>query len=951
MGSEADPAVAPGRVIRNRDRLWRVDAVEGDVVEATPIGGPSQETHRFYAPVEDIAEGRLEPPRPDRVGNPAWQRLMLQARRLSMVHGTAPLVSLQRSRVIPTEYQLTPVVMSLDRPRVRMLLADDVGLGKTIEAGLITSELLARNRAQRMLVVVPATLREQWREALNHFFHIDARIISTRHRRQMEKELPPGASPWEHYDKLIASVDYVKQLSVRNQVFQQDWDICIVDEAHKVAKPHQSSPDQTVDMQRWEFARRFADQVTHLLLLTATPHNGYTDSFASLLRMLDVGAVDGPQHEPRIDRSVARNHVVQRRREDVEEWFADDGESPLPKRDSDERYVTPGDWERSVLDGVRDYGEKLIETSKTGSSQGQTLSRWTVLHFLKRALSSPEALRRSIDNRIDKLENRLETSSEDELDEDAGIDESVAQATALDNDPGERYTEDEAVQRIERVVTGTRTAVKRELEHLKDLQEQAERVTRTRDSKLQYLMHDLLPDMLNRAPRVIVFTKYTDTLEYLATNLDEHADLGDCSVVTMHGSLSEGQRRERFLEFESAERAVLVATDVISEGLDLQHACNQVVHYELPWNPNRLEQRNGRVNRFGQPKDNVYIRTLVVEDKMDAHVLEILIKKAANIRDEYGFSPPYFGDDAGILEMIKDQGLDIGLPQRTIDEFGADTPDQGTKSAFDDETLERIKQESFYGHTDVELTEVRERLQETQERMGGPDALERFVERSLNLFDCVFEEIGPNLYRIEILEDRLLGTGVQREYEPVTFDAPKAADDPQLEMLDLAHPLVQQLVEAVEDVAYSEEHYGRTAARGTDVVDDLVAVYTVLGRYVADTQPNATIMEELLEIGLPVFGDEPLARGTVDALGDADPKPVEMAADEIRNDLEFALDHDRLDEAIQDRVEERRSALANERRQIRERLEESGESPWSEGFDDVSVGSIDLLTVTLYYPR
>ncbi len=170
-------ALTPGSVVKNRGRSWRVDALQGDVLVATSIDSGQPEQQKFYIPFEKIQPGRLEPPSPDIVGHPAAQDLLLRAYRRSLLHGTAPLLSLQRSRVIPKDYQLVPVVMALEMPRVRMLVADDVGLGQTIEAGLMITELLARQMASRLLVIVPANLREQWREALDYFFHIPARII------------------------------------------------------------------------------------------------------------------------------------------------------------------------------------------------------------------------------------------------------------------------------------------------------------------------------------------------------------------------------------------------------------------------------------------------------------------------------------------------------------------------------------------------------------------------------------------------------------------------------------------------------------------------------------------------------------------------------------------------------------------------------------------------------
>lgn len=947
----------PGQVIRNRNRLWRVDDIGEKTVTATPLDGNNTEKHRFYAPVEHIERGDLPKPDVNRLGNPQFQDLLIRANRLSMLHGTAPLMSLQRSRVIPTEYQLTPVVMALDMPRVRMLLADDVGLGKTIEAGLITSELLARNRADDILIVTPANLRDQWREAFKHFFHIDAPIISRRARRAMEKEIPPGTSPWEYYSKLIVSIDYAKQPSIRNEILEQDWDLVIIDEAHQAAKPHQHSEHQSVSKQRWSFAQDITTNADHALLLTATPHNGYKDCYASLLRMVNAEMVSGPQHAPEINREIARRHVVQRRRKDVEDWFQeDDSESPFPERDQDIVTVSPTPQEQSMYDTVRDYGDALIEAAK--QSENRTLARWTMIHFLKRALSSPEALRQSLSNREDKLTTRLEELNEagEAVDDSAGVTEDMAQANALDNDPGEDYNEEELGKRVERIVTGDEAAIKYELEALETAKEEAETVTSSRDGKLQKLLTETLP---NRAqyPRVIIFTKYVDTLEYLEAQIENaktnatSALSEDLEVFTLYGELNEAQRQERFEAFAETSPGVLIATDVISEGMNLQHASNQIIHYELPWNPNRLEQRNGRVDRYGQTEAEVVIRTMVVEDKMDRAVLETLIRKAQQIREEYGFSPPYLDDDEGVLQLIEDEGLDIGVPQASLDQFASDSRPSTATSAFDDETLERIQSESFYGHTDVDLSEVRRRREEAQRLLGGADAVEEFVKSGLNLFDCPVQYNVDSTLEIEIAANQLRGPDIQAKYEQVTFDPERAARDADVEMLDIAHPLVQRLIESVKEVALtSEDRYGRTAIRGADSVEDATAIYTALVRYFAHTENRPSVMEELIQVGLPIYEDESLTQERVKKLVEAESRPANRTRDEGTFDLESAVDHDQLEETIRERAYERRDEIAEERREMRRRLEEAGYGESFEGFDNISMASDDLLTVGLYYP-
>ncbi len=941
----------PGTVIRNRNRLWRVDAVEENTVIATTLDSPTS-THRFYAPIEDITEGSLPAPDHTKMGNPQFQDLLIRSNRLSMLHGTAPLMSLQRSRVIPTEYQLTPVVMGLDMPAVRLLLADDVGLGKTIEAGLITSELMARNRADRILVVTPANLREQWREAFEHFFHIDTKLTSRRNRKSMEKDVPPGMSVWEYYSKHIVSIDYAKQAHIRSQILSQEWDLVIIDEAHLAGRPHTTSSSQSPSKQRWEFGQQITDTATHSLLLTATPHNGYTDSYASLLEMVNPEIVSGDANDPEINRGIAEKHVVQRRREDVEQWFGDENENPFPKRDQDTVEVSPSDQERTTYDVVRNYGDTLVEAAK--QSENRNVAKWTVLHFLKRALSSPEALRQSLKNRRDKLQDRLKDldTSDTQIDESAGVSEDLAQANALDSDPGEDYTETELGERVERIVAGDKAAIEMELEALEETLESAESVTKTRDSKLQRLLDQTLPARF-RSGGTIIFTKYVDTLEYLEEHIRE--EFGeDISLHTLYGELGEAERNERFQAFADADRGVLIATDVISEGMNLQYAANQVIHYELPWNPNRLEQRNGRVDRYGQKRETVFIRTMVVDDPMDRMVLVKLIEKAEEIRSEYGFSPPYLGDDEGLLKLLDGQELKELMPQQTLFDY---TPsddedvDDTEESAFDDEVLERIKSESFYNHSEVDLSEVKQRQEETQKLLGGPKSLEKFVKSGLHLFDCTYEANVDGTFEIKISSEEIRGTDIEDEYDRVTFDPNRAAEDEAIEMLDIAHPLVQNLIEAVKEVALtSEERYGRTAMRGTDVVDEPVALYTWKVRYFAHTADKPSVMEELVQLALPVYGEEPLSATEVERLRTVEATAANRSQQEWKRDLENAIDHDQLEEVIRKQANSRREEIADERRRMREKLEDAGYGKSLIGFDNLSVASEDLLTVGLYYP-
>ena len=958
---------APGSVITNRMRLWRVDAQDGAVLTVTPLEGGGTDQQRFYLPFESVRSSSLELPSPNIVGHPSSQDLLLRAYRLNLLHGTAPLLSLQRSRVIPKDFQLVPVVMSLEMPRVRMLLADDVGLGKTIEAGLIVTELMARQLASRLLVVVPANLREQWRDALDYFFHIPARVISARHRREMERELAAGANPWEHHRCLITSVDYAKQPAIKNQILEQRWDIVIIDEAHQVAKPHQSAPDQHVQMDRWQLAEALATspRVRHMLLLTATPHNGYSDSFASLLRMLDVGAVTGPRYAPTIVRGVAERHVCQRRRLDIETWFRDDpSRNPFPQRDQREVIVAPTTFEKDAIDAVEAYGQRVLTGAASGSAHVRTLAHWTVLHLHKRALSSPEALRCSLRNRRESLRRRL--TGRLAAEEEAAVTPDVARANVLDEDTGERLNDEEAGQRTERVTHGTAEELRAELVELEAVLEKASQVTVRRDSKLQKLLDSTLHDLLSNDRKVIVFTRYVDTMNYLETQIKADPRYAQATVLTIQGSLNERQRREVFLAFERARVGILVATDAISEGINLQHAASQVIHYELPWNPNRLEQRNGRVDRFGQRKPIVHLRTMVMDETLDATILEVLVKKARQIRDDYGFSPPYFGDETNVLDLIRQHAVPLGPRQLGLFDVCAHAPaadlaaEQRTveEDPFATETLERIRGESFYGQTHVSLPEIEHHLQETAAIVGSPEQIQAFVLSGLSRFGCRTTENPDGTWRIVITDPVLQTASMGQTIPRATFDAEQGIQDPDVTVLDIGHPLVRRLIDEVKESAFrpgtqnDASRYGRTAYLVTPGVSDVTALFHLLARYVVNTAPTA-IVEELLPVAVPVYGGAAVGPAVTRKLLHARPAAETRTLAEVRLALADALAIPGLDEVLAQAVEARRQDLAAERRAMRQQLEKR-EGPhaaeWLRGIDDLAPGSHDVLAMTVVFP-
>ncbi|MEA2034036.1 MAG: helicase-related protein, partial [Euryarchaeota archaeon] len=280
-------------------------------------------------------------------------------------------------------------------------------------------------------------------------------------------------------------------------------------------------------------------------------------------------------------------------------------------------------------------------------------------------LSSPRALQISLTNRLKKIREKIEEKDESP---EKSISVEGAKAVALDGESGEDLSDEEASERLDQVTYGSLSALETEAVHLQDLIRQARSVTAAKDSKLRELTKkDGYLDMAMRGyygpKKVIIFTRYKDTLDYLVKEIPKRLKrVSSSDVFGVYGDLNEKHRREVMDAFIRTDHGIMVATDCISEGVNLQHMANQIVHYELPWNPNRLEQRNGRVDRYGQPEREVHIRTLIMRDTLDAKILRVLYEKAQQIREDYGFSPPFFGDDADVISLISDMGQAVDLP-------------------------------------------------------------------------------------------------------------------------------------------------------------------------------------------------------------------------------------------------------------------------------------------------
>ena len=550
------------QLVTARGRRWRVvdvrayDACQlATLVPATRTTEGS--TRRLLVPFDDLVPVET-PDEPKRVGRRRWRRACRALIAADVPPGS--LLTAGSARFDLFAYQLQPVMAMLRGRGMRVLLADEVGLGKTIQASLALAELLARGRADRALILAPAGLRDQWAAELAERFAIRAVVADAGGLRQLARTVPLDVNPWDTTPIAIASIDYVKRPEVLPAVAACRWDVLVIDEAHAAVG----------DSERHQAVRLLASRASYVLLLTATPHSGDPRTFDALR---DVGAT-GPD-----DRLL----VFRRTRQDVHGG---------PGRRTHVFHVRASSDERRMIAALARYHDAVrVEHASRVLAQ-------SVLD--KRAFSSPWSLAESIDRRLRDLDTP-----------DASADVGRQLGLPFDAD-GELSTDDEPPEWPADVGLSDVEAEKKLLGEVA----QAARLASACESKIR-----ILARLLHRAREpVLVFTEYRDTAMHLSRRLG--------GVPILHGGLDRQARKSVVEAFTRGVHPVLVATDAGGQGLNLHLRCRLVVNLELPWNPTRLEQRIGRVDRLGQTR-RVHAIQLVGRDTGESAVLSRLQQKVA----------------------------------------------------------------------------------------------------------------------------------------------------------------------------------------------------------------------------------------------------------------------------------------------------------------------------------
>lgn len=829
----------PGKLVTLRGRDWIVlPSEDPELLVVKPLGGSDDETTGIYLPLEIPSErpvdAHFEDPTAADLGDIATARLLYDSARLAFRNGAGPFRALAKLSFRPRSYQMVPLIMALrhaDEP-IRLLVADDVGIGKTVEALLVVRELLERRRIKRFAVICLPHLCEQWQAEIRNKLDIEAVIIRSNTRASLDRQIHGDTSVYDFYPYQVISVDFIKADTRRDVFVEQCPELVIVDEAHTCARPTGASQTQ---QQRYHLVSRLAAKPSqHLILLTATPHSGKPEEFQSLLGLLKPSfeVLDLPAASTAVRKDLAR-HFVQRKRADVEKWMGEN--TPFPKRDSFEWAYQLGPGYDIFFEKILAFAKQLIAT-EPGTNRTGRVHYWTALGLLRGVMSSPAAGVEMLKARLDGVPA---TAPKDSEDDPAGVTTGLSENPVADTEFG--FEGDNSPTAVLEKLDWSGYQRQQLREHAASLLALAN----PKDDQKLAAAEAVIDDWLGEGFHTVVFCRYIATANYLgaqlAPMLRRRFPKADIQVVT--SELPDEIRKQRIDEMGTDPKRprVLIATDCLSEGVNLQQQFTAVLHYDLPWNPNRLEQREGRVDRFGQIAPKVKTCLLYGEDNpIDGIVLDVLLRKVREIKKTIGINVPFPEDSQSIIDTIT-QALLIN-PDRKISrsgdrrqvQFNFDEFDEAAKSkaAITRKVEEAAKREeasrSIFAQHAIKAEEIETDLKEVDEAIGDPKAVENFVVTALN--DILGVQVTPDPkgrgYRV------LLGNmpGPLRTLLPaadgallVSFESPTPEE---CYYLGRNHRFVEQLCQFVMANTLARE--GRRAARTAVIRTPQVKTKTTL---------------------------------------------------------------------------------------------------------------------------
>jgi len=623
VGDHVRFAGGQGEITKIEDRpnggqLLHVYTTEGQL-RKLPSGLPH--IKRIDSIVDRLAAKQID--------SPLHHDLRERATRLDLAYRYDRFLSLTNNRIEIEPYQVQAAYEILNSYDHRYLIGDEVGLGKTIEAGIVIEELIARERAQRVLIVAPAPLTVQWQAEMREKFDRNF-VIYDRDTVRTHQQSHPNQNVWLQEDLIITSIDFAKQEDMLEALRNLDapWDVAVFDEAHHLTA-RRSSDDSIERTQRYMVGEAIAENSDALLLLTGTPHKGKSDQFYFMISLLDPYRFS---HESQIHPDALEDLMIRRLKDDM---YETDGTRMFPEKNIEALGVDMSPAERKLYDDVTEY---IREYYNLAQQEENKAAGFTMVIYQKRLVSSIYAIRKSLENRMRAIQN--DAVAEDLSDEVQELIPRYSTEPETLTD-AERQRVEEELETV--TITLNRSQIQQELDRVKQLWQQAKNIET--DSKAR-LLRTFVEDILTEDPdeKILIFTEYTDTLEYLRDQVFPEYD-----IARVYGDLNQDRRRQEMRDFEN-EKSIMIATDAAQEGLNLQFA-HIMVNYDLPWNPIRIDQRMGRLHRYGQDR-TVEIRNLFFKNTRESEILNLLIEKTNQIESDLGMRSDILG------RVLEDVDLD-----------------------------------------------------------------------------------------------------------------------------------------------------------------------------------------------------------------------------------------------------------------------------------------------------
>lgn len=682
-------------------------------------------------------------------GDPDKFKLFAEAERINSAYQFDPLFAVNCSVIDPLPHQVEAVYKYLlPLPNIRFLLADDTGAGKTIMTGLLIKELMMRDLISRILIITPGGLTKQWQEdEMGLKFNMPFKLVN-------RATFNADPNIFSSNDKLVTSIDFIRSDDVLNVLEEVSWDLVVVDEAHKLSAFDYGQ--KSYKSKRYQALEQISSKCEHLLLLTATPHRGRIDTFKNLLQLLDEdifaseNLVTSRINE--INESGINKFFIRRLKEQMKDWQ----EQPLFKQRSTKTIMYKLTQEEKYLyDKVTNY---LLKRREEAQEQLNIHVSLALMVMQRRLTSSIFAIKRTLQNRYDALNGLLQELTENpnlwkqrqKLDMDIS---SIEDYDDLDDDEKDSLENILSDPKKFKLFTTAKSPseLREERDQVKELYESAEHLYNSKQEEAKFLqLKDLLKErgvFDHKNEKLVIFTEHKDTLTYLYDRLTNNG----YEVETIHGGKSVDERRMAQASF-ARESQILIATDAAGEGINLQF-CRLLINWDIPWNPNRLEQRMGRIHRYGQKQD-VLVFNMVAQNTREGNVLQRLLKKLDVIRDQIGNDRVY--------DVISDVFEEVGLDDIVKSTFNGKvtTFDQTIDFKFTRENIEqKIKeQKEKMAHSDVDYVKAKELKELSDERRLQPIYIQQFFEKSFHHLGGQLEQLSHSIFRIIKIPDTLLNT-------------------------------------------------------------------------------------------------------------------------------------------------------------------------------------------------